>query len=312
MATYIHFTEEEKRRANEVDLEAFLSCRGERLIPSGHEKRLESNHSVTIRGSKWCDHAEESPDGKRRGGNAISFVQYHYGLSYPEAVQLLLGNSDSTAYPTANQTERISKPFELPPAAPNMRRVFAYLVKTRGIAQEVVAEFAKAGLIYEDAKYHNAVFVGRDENGEPRHAHKRSTNTNGQSFRQTVEGSDFHYTFHWLGKSDQLYVFEAPIDLLSYITMHAENWQEHSYVACCGTSSIPVLSLLQQAPFVLGVALCHDNDKAGDAAALRLEKLLEDRCIASCRMCPEKKDWNEVLLAVSHAKELGTQSQLQI
>lgn len=297
MGEYIHFTDEQKRRANEVDLEVFLERQGERLIASGHEKRLVSNHSITINGSKWCDHAEETSAGKRRGGHAISFVQYHYGVSYPQAVQMLLGEIDGHMYPVAQVRERERKPFELPAAAPNMRRVFAYLVNTRGINRNVVIAFAKAGLIYEDAEYHNAVFVGVDENGVPRHAHKRSTNTQGQAFRQTIEGSDFHYTFHWIGRSDRLYAFEAPIDMLSFITLHLDNWQEHSYVASCGTTMIPLMKMLELVPTVLGVGLCYDNDRAGDSAAKRAEELLEDRKIASARMKSENKDWNEDLCA---------------
>ena len=46
-----------------------------------------------------------------------------------------------------------------------MRRVFAYLIKHRSIARDVVAHFAKAGLLYEDSEYHNAVFVGTDTDG---------------------------------------------------------------------------------------------------------------------------------------------------
>ena len=34
-------------------------------------------------------------------------------------------------------------------------------------------------------------------------------------------------------------MFEAPIDMLSYISMNPHQWQEHSYVACCGTSPTP-------------------------------------------------------------------------
>lgn len=56
MREYISLTDEQKRRANAVDLEDFLLRRGERLIPSGHDKRLASDHSVTIRGSEWYDH----------------------------------------------------------------------------------------------------------------------------------------------------------------------------------------------------------------------------------------------------------------
>ena len=84
MSTYIHFTEEQKQRAASVDLEEFLRCRGEKLLASGREKRLARDHSVTIRGNEWYDHAEE------RGGHAVSFVQRFYHLSYPEAVTMLL------------------------------------------------------------------------------------------------------------------------------------------------------------------------------------------------------------------------------
>jgi hypothetical protein len=68
------------------------------------------------------------------------------------------------------------KPFELPPANQDNRRVFAYLLKHRHLDREVLTTFVRLGLIYEDQKYHNAVFVGMDKDGRPRHAHKRSTN----------------------------------------------------------------------------------------------------------------------------------------
>ena len=48
---YIHFTEEQKRLAASVDLVEFLRQRGEKLLPSGHEKRLDSDHSITVRGT---------------------------------------------------------------------------------------------------------------------------------------------------------------------------------------------------------------------------------------------------------------------
>ena len=50
---YIHFTEEQKLRAGAVDLEYFLLGRGEKLIASGREKRLASDHSITVRGNEW-------------------------------------------------------------------------------------------------------------------------------------------------------------------------------------------------------------------------------------------------------------------
>ena len=81
---YIHFTEEQKLRAGSVDLVEFLRRQGEKLIRSGPEYRMTSDHSVTVRGNEWYDHATGE------GGGPVSFVQNFYHLSYPEAVTRLL------------------------------------------------------------------------------------------------------------------------------------------------------------------------------------------------------------------------------
>lgn len=230
--TYIHFTEEQKLRASSVDLEEFLRYHGKGLTRSGRDKRLKSDHSVTVNGNEWYDHAT------RKGGGPISFVQTFYGLSYPEAVTLLLGGeSGEIIYPSAK--EKIvdpPKPFELPPKNQDMRRVYAYLLTQRHISHAVISHFAKAGLLYEDSEYHNCVFVGTDETGKPLHAHKRSTNTYGDAFRINVESSAPRYSFHHIGQSGRLYAFEAPIDLISFLTLYPKDWQRHSYVALCGTA----------------------------------------------------------------------------
>ena len=304
MSTYIHFTEEQRQRAAAVDLEEFLRFRGEKLIPSGREKRLAKDHSVTVRGNEWYDHAEE------RGGHAVSFVQRFYNLSYPEAVTMLLGGEVGTIYPSAaERVEEPPKPFVLPPANSNMRRVYAYLVKHRNIDRSVVAHFAREKLLYEDADYHNAVFVGTDEDGVPRHAHKRSANSFGKAFRLNVEGCNPRYSFHHMGTDESLYVFEAPIDMLSYITLHPEDWQRHSYVACCGTSIQPVAKMLERMPQIHTVLLCLDNDEAGHLANQRMMAQLEADYTVE-RLVPENKDWNDDLTTVREQKcEVNTLCQ---
>lgn len=292
MSTYIHFTEEQKERAATVDLEYFLRQRGEKLLSSGRDKRLASDHSVTIRGCQWFDHDS------RQGGNAISFVRFFYNRTYPEAVTMLLDKM----YPCAPKaTEAPPKPFALPPVNSDMRRVYAYLVKHRNIARDVVAHFARKKLLYEDAKYHNAVFVGTDETGVPRHAHKRSTNSSGKAFRLNVEGCDPRYTFHHMGTDGSLYVFEAPIDMLSYITLHPSDWQRHSYVACCGTSIQPVEKMLERMSQLDTVLLCLDNDEAGHAASQRMKTQLEENYTVE-RLTPEHKDWNDDLITQTQSR----------
>ena len=218
MGTFIYFTENQKRQANEVDLAEFLRRQGEKLLPSGRDYRLDSDHSVTIRGSEWFDHETQT------GGHAIDFVRTHYGMTFPEAVTMLLGGEQGQCYPQAREkTPPPSKPFALPPTNRDMRRVYAYLMKHRHIDRDVITHFARAGLLYEDETYHNVVFVGKDETGTARHAHKRSTNSIGKAFRQNVEGSDPRYSFHHLGRDGNLFVFEAPIDLLSYLTLYPDH-----------------------------------------------------------------------------------------
>ena len=273
-------------------MEEFLRCHGEKLLASGREKRLARDHSVTVRGNEWYDHAEE------RGGHAVSFVQRFYNLSYPEAVTMLLGGEAGTIYPSAaERVEEPPKPFVLPPIHSDMRRVYDYLVKHRNIDRSVVTHFAREKLLYEDAEYHNAVFVGADEEGIPRHAHKRSTNSYGKAFRLNVEGCDPHYSFHHIGTDERLYVFEAPIDMLSYITLYPEDWQRHSYVACCGTSILPVMKMLERMPQIHTVLLCLDNDEAGRLANQRMTEQLAEKYAVE-QLVPENKDWNDDLTAI--------------
>ena len=241
MGKFVYFTSAEKRQANEVDLPSFLLDRGEKLIMAGRDYRLASDHSITVRGPMWYDHAA------RKGGRAISFVQQFYDKTYPEAVTMLLGRDGQGIIPIVKKEpeSREPKPFALPEAYLNMRRLYAYLTTHRRIDRDVVTEFVQEKLLYEDALHHNCVFVGVDENGEARHAHLRSTNSQGKVFRINVEGSEAKHSFHKDGTDCSLYVFEAPIDLLSHITLYPAGWLEHSYVACCGTSVQPVLERLR-------------------------------------------------------------------
>lgn len=83
ISKFIEFTPEQKEHAASVDLEEFLLRQGEKLIKSGREKRLASDHSVTVRGCEWFDHASNE------GGRAVSFIQKYYGKSYSLQIMFL-------------------------------------------------------------------------------------------------------------------------------------------------------------------------------------------------------------------------------
>jgi hypothetical protein len=290
---YVHFTDEQKQRANSVDLADFLRSQGEEVTRAGRDWRWERHDSVTIRGSRWYQHSVQE------GGLAIDFVRKFYGLSFPEAMTMLLNGEQGADFAEAEKKPPpLPKPFKLPEAHTDMRRVFAYLMKERHIDREVIRHFAKNGTLFEDAKHHNAVFVGSDENGNARHAHKRSTYTLGESYRGNVEGSDARCSFHHNGKSGRLYVFEAPVDMLSFLTMYPDRWQKHSHVALCGVAPQAMMWMLEQDPGIQEVALCLDNDAAGIAAAVRLTEILKQAGYDNVsRLLPKYKDWNDALCA---------------
>ena len=182
-----------------------------------------------------------------------------------------------------------------------MRRVFAYLLFQRGIDRDVLYSFAHNKMIYESKKHHNAVFVGYDTNGIPRHAHKRGTGSE-STYKGNARSSVPEYSFHWHGRSPYVCLFEAPIDMLSFISMHKNHWKEHSYAAACSVSDRVLFQMLEDNPNLKEVFLCLDNDEAGHKAAKRISDKLFVRGVKTHILTPIGKDWNEDLL-VMRARE---------
>ena len=285
MSKYINFTKEQREQARRTDLANFLISHGEKVKKSGSEYEwLDGSQKVTIRGHLWYHQYEQ------KGGDAIDFIRKFYNKDYAEAVQMLLSNYGGQIV-NLQTTEREQKPFILPPRNDRMSRVFSYLLLTRGIDKDVLFEFVKNKMIYESADYHNAVFVGYDSSGKPRHAHKRGTVTS-NSYKGNVAGSQPEFSFHWHGTSNKIFLFEAPIDMLSYISMHKENWKEHSYAASCSVSDRVLFQCLKDNPNIKNVFLCFDNDEAGQTANKRIADKLN---IQNEILVPTYKDWNEDL-----------------
>ena len=308
---YIPFTNEQLIRANTVDLVEFLRLKGEKLERCGKEHKLVytdsygKHDSIMIHGSNWYDHKNQI------GGGAIKFMQQFYGLSFPIAVQTLLGADMPKITHRATETMAEKAKFRLPPENKTMFRVFAYLTKQRFIAGQVVSHFAHAHTLFEDAEHHNAVFVGVDESGKPRQASRRSTSTYTKSFKNTVEGSDTRYSFAHFGESDKLFAFEAPIDMLSFITIYPHEWQQHSYIAINGVYEHPLMQSLKSHDNLRQIVLCTDNDEGGRDGAERLRDILHDAGYDRVSvLSPCHKDWNEDLKALNGQEALpGTPSR---
>ena len=277
------YTQAQIDKANAVELEKFLRAQGETLVRSGKEYRWKAHDSLTVCGNKWFRHSQS------RGGFPVDFVMEFYGKSFPEAVQMLTGEPGE-AQPEADPAP--SPAFRLPLRNVTNANILNYLTQERKLSPSLVNFFIVAGDIYEDAAHHNVVFVGRDADGHPRYASSRGIN---EKFRQNAAGAEKAFGFSHRGTDKQLLVFEASIDLLSFIELFPKNWQQHNYLSLGGVSGKALRQFLSERPDVERVFLCLDADKAGEDACKRLATLLPDS-VSVTRIQPCMKDWNDVLV----------------
>ena len=277
------YTQAQIDKANAVDLEKFLLAQGETLVRSGKEYRWKAHDSLTVCGNKWFRHSQS------KGGLPVDFVMEFYGKSFPEAVQMLTGEPGEVQ----PETDPAPSPaFRLPLRNVTNANILNYLTQERKLSPSLVNFFIAAGDIYEDAAHHNVVFVGRDADGHPRYASSRGLN---EKFRQDAAGAEKAFGFAHRGTDKQLLVFEAPIDLLSFIELFPKNWQQHNYLSLGGVSGKALRQFLSERPDVERVFLCLDADKAGEDACKRLAALLPDT-VSVTRIQPCMKDWNDVLV----------------
>ena len=276
------YTQEQIDRANHVNLEQFLRSQGEKLIKSGREYRWKRHDSMTIKGNRWFRHSQN------RGGYPVDFVMEFFEKTFPEAVQMLIGEEAVAV----SEVPAEPKKFCLPPRCESNARIMKYLTEERKLPQDLIERFVADGVIYEDAKHHNAVFVGTDVNGIPRYAHCRGT---ADKFRMDVTGSDKSYGFCYRGNGTELYVFEAPIDMLSHIALYPAGWEEHSYLSLGGVSPKALERFLSERKDIKNVFIATDKDEAGNNAAEKLLEVIPEE-ITVIRFLPEAKDWNEDLV----------------
>ncbi len=279
----MQYTEEQIARANQTDLVSFLNAQGEQLVKSGREYRWKKHDSVTISGNRWYRHSQS------KGGYPVDFVMEFYYATFPEAVKILIGEEGEGRQKSCPAP---SKDFRLPEKNEDNEKIMKYLTKKREIEKTLVEDWIDRGDIYEEKKHHNVIFVGRDADGIPRYAHCRGTGE--IKYRGDVTGSDKSYGFSYRGTDNQLFVFEAAIDLLSFIQLFPKDWKKRSYLSLGGVSSVALMTFLSERPQITSVFLCLDNDQAGNEACEKLAGEISEG-YSVIRLKPYKKDWNEIL-----------------
>lgn len=301
------YTREQIQRADDTDLYVFLSGRGEQFKRCGKEYRWLRHDSVMINKSEWYRFSQN------KGGHAIDFMKEFYGLSFAEAVKELLGEEGvgetnrRTAKEDAGRQKVCPIPLpglELPERNESCEIARKYLIEQRKLSEWLIDQMIAKGDIYESKNYHNVVFVGRDKEQNPRYAAMRGTDE--KRYRGEAKGSEKAYGFGYIGTDEKLFVFESPIDLLSYITAVPEDWEKHSYISLGGLSEKAMKRMYTEYPHIHSIYLCLDNDEPGNERCRQFVSLIPEE-LSVYRLEPVKKDWNECLVAEVPVENMAKQ-----
>lgn len=282
--------------AKEQNVFDILQKDGIPMIKKSREYRLQSHDSLVIspeKGFYWFSQDIGST-------NPIDFYMLVENMNFKDAVYKVLDvmNYDYSKSNIVIDTEENgainNAKFMLPKRAENDKRAFAYLVKTRKLDGTLIKELMKKGLIYQDEKHANVVFLGKNYDGEVVSAFKRSSFTKGEIYKGDALGSHKDYRFRIENpESKVVNVFESEIDLLSYVTMQSKRERNENYISLGGVSMRALLQFLKHSD-IEQINICTDNDDAGNAAAASIKEKLGDKYLIT-RELPIGKDFNEDL-----------------
>lgn len=294
----MRITDEQKERANLVNLPQFLMSHGFDLKKVGKEYVWKEHDSLHIKDNGSGERGQWFRFSENKGGDNIGLLREYMDMSFIDAVEALNGELIDRTYTPSRTYE--SKPVqqtarELSLAeADNCRRVFAYLCKTRGLDYDMLSALVKKGIISQEEKTGNVLFKYYDDRGKVIGAEKVGTSTE-HKFKGIATGSAGGHGFEVVhGTGEKAFFFESAIDMLSYLQMHSKELDNCRLVSMMGVKpSIVLDTMLRHNIAPENVFLCSDNDTAGNEFARRLQEQYPDmkRIIT-----PDTyKDWNDML-----------------
>lgn len=298
------------KKAKEMDLLTFKQLyEPYDLIPTGaNSYRLKSEPSLKISNGYWCWWNHDKMGGK----SALKYLEKVREMSWQDAVKLIESISGAPDYVERIEENRTPKPVPKnlipPPKNATAYRMERYLTG-RGISMNVIKYCEEKGLLYEDSKYYNAVFLGLDGN-KPAYAFCRGTGE--KKVMIEARGSNKEHSFRMMSaeKNTQVHIFEAAIDALSYaslLEMNGVDFRSKNLLSLGGIAGgktekegeikpPPALfNYLVENPYTEAVVLHLDNDEAGRSASAKIAKLLEGIVAVKDSPPPEGKDCNDYL-----------------
>ncbi len=303
-----YFTPEQISRAKEIDLLTYLqNYNHEELVyESRNTYHTRTHDSLKINNGMWYWFSRNIG-----GKTALEYLIQVEDYSFTDAVSHLLNQKglEKRYIPKQilTEKEKIDR-LHLPKKAPNNYKVISYL-QSRGISKSIIDECINKGFIYQEYLKNNVVFVGYDEDNNPRYAGVRGTNSS--RYMHDAYGSDKAYSFKLKSVIDNnsVHLFESAIDLLSYATfkeLKNEKWDEENLLSLAGiyspgkdilNSKIPktVSNFLENNSNIDTIYIHFDNDNAGRIATQALINSFSDSYKVIDDPPKSGKDFNDYL-----------------
>lgn len=280
MGEYIHYTQEQIEAAKNADLVDYVSRHGFECEKAGREIHVKGYGGLYINPEKniFSIFSQSNADGSTEGGKGpLAFAQKVMGMSFREAMEDIVGKAEEIKHFTPKTTPQEEKKFAMPEKSDSgYKNIYAYFINTRRISPETVREFVNKGLIYptvskgvsrntgNEYQKINAVFLHLNEQGKPCGADIQGIDQNpeyrfkGCTARDETDAG-FVYNKGDPQKADTVYLFEAPIDLMSFVELHPEI-ENAKFAALSGLKPATAEHYINSG---MKVVSCVDNDAAG-------------------------------------------------
>ncbi|MEN2024704.1 DUF3991 domain-containing protein [Staphylococcus epidermidis] len=265
---------------------------------------------------------------KNWSGSPIQFIQNPdlagelYREDFKDAVELL--NSDDFGISDNIKIEKTTPDFKYDENNYVKRidgfKSYNYLVEERKINTQLVDDLQDQNLIKQD-HHNNVAFLWKDA----------EDNVVGQDLRGTsekpfkkIETNHGNFGFNFTPSKtepDNLLIFEAPIDAMSYASLHPE--EKNAYASMSGLKEKSVYHQVHH--FVKkyekepdNIYLCVDNDEPGKEFISRMTQDVKfqfksQKDVVFQPNLPNKgKDWNDYLKIVTNDRDIKQTQNVQI
>ena len=324
---FMHYSNDDIQRTRDTDIMDFISTKyGTSFVRQGSYYRCKSEDMSSLiigRDKKswyWNSHGY-------KGRGVIDWLEQVERLDFRSAVEEILGSTYSSAVIEEQSSVRKSRNGTAPDFSKTPQKHYdrsypaatSYLQNIRGISVRIVDELMSAGKIYQDTRY-NVVFANLDESGKVAYWSLRGTHTDSK-FRMNMPGSNnpyFGFEIDAAAQTDSLYVFEAPIDLLSHCTIAdikfgQDSWKKDNRLALGGVNDAALECYLTRHKGIKMIKFCLDNDNAGITATQKLMKKYHDMGFKTQRIYYRNgigKDLNEILCNYLKAEKIMPEKPL--